>query len=83
MKRGNARSPFSIRAKREKKRDARREKAWLRIQKIGLGWLGGAEEILERPSGGLGLALGHEQRWTLGKRSERKNKRKKQRKGKT
>lgn len=75
MKRWNARSPFSIRAKGEKKkRDARREKAWLGIQKIGLGWLGGAEGRLVRPSGGLGLALGHQQRRTLGKRSEEINK---------
>lgn len=58
----------------KKKRDARREKAWLGIQKIGLGWLGGAEGRLVRPSGGLGLALGHQQRRTLGKRSEEINK---------
>lgn len=83
MKRGNACSPFSIRAKGEKKeRDARRKKkAWLGIQKISLGRLGGAEGRLERPSGGLRLALGHQQRRPLGKRSEEKRINK--RKGKT
>lgn len=75
--------PFFPSEQRErKKREMPEEKkAWLGIQKISLGWLGGAEGRLERPSGGLRLALGHQQRRPLGKRSEEKRINK--RKGKT